>query len=990
MKKFIQIIPVAFAALAMTSCSNDDFFGFNGEEEDGITLTANVPEEIAEDGVTRAARASNGSGFQWNVGDELRVYDSKLQKYDVFTMKEGKTFFTLKGAKQYVTEKAGDNLDYSKAIFIGNPTGEISYGGWQPEGDNGVLTALVNIPSEITYKETNSKYISALPMWGDVTPSVGTLSEDTKSFETNLAYLSGQAKVIFKNGTKNATLAARAHSLRFATAADVAAGTLDVLGSAVTAAGIATPAEQTAIKTALESAFKEGGLGFEATATIAGNAGTKIGKCLVANQDAPLSGWFEARLEEEGYIQDTDNSAVKQPADRSFVRMNLAQANMKEYENVVFLPLAPQTYDLIVIEYSEDNGTTWKPMRAKFDYTVEYKGNGQFSNLWNATLQTKAYTLSYDIDGLESTYEIGRYMSMYNSANGSVELNLEGNFATISGKLPEMYTIYVPQLNHDMVVNITKDANDFLVKDKELVIADADGVTNFDKKVTINFQAFDGTSAKNVQIKTKRPIEITGDFSHISDITAANSSKLILGTEDKDITNVADVILAKADGETAVTEVEVNGGATDITKITNTDGVDLTINGGEVATVQLVKNAAQTITMTGGNISTKIAKPAADLTASFKVTVNTSGAALIKDAETKTTSANKLTYEFNSTYTAASATAGIAANEQANIYTAAQLASVGKGATTAFTLQTNVTVSAPFTSLAAIAGLTAFDGNNMTITNLNAPLFGALATTAAVTIKKLKIVNPTIATAANIGTITSSITKSANLQNIEVTGATLGAAFGSVTADQNAHTIGGLVGSFVAGAADQTLAIQDCSFAGTIQGYYNLGGFIGLAGHATNKGTVTITKTNDVADAGTYMSNVVLKKSYWKSDANDNNCGKVGNFIGSLNALKALTIGNGGKAKTFAKFFSANSVTAETIATANDEQARNCWLEFGRNKSGETTYQGMENQLFGFSTAIPDAITVFGMTKVKDGALVADGTTGAVAITLNNYINIFE
>ena len=120
------------------------------------------------------------------------------------------------------------------------------------------------------------------------------------------------------------------------------------------------------------------------------------------------------------------------------------------------------------------------------------------------------------------------------------------------------------------------------------------------------------------------------------------------------------------------------------------------------------------------------------------------------------------------------------------------------------------------------------------------------------------------------------------------------------------------------------------------------------------------------------------------------NCGKVGNFIGSLNALGTLTIGNAGKANAFAKFFSANSVTAETIATANDEQARNCWLEFGRNKVGETTYQGMENQLFGFSAALPDAITVFGKTKVKDGALVADGTTGAAAITLANYINIFE
>ncbi len=999
MKKIFKFIPVALAALAMTSCSNDDFFGLANGEEDGVKLIANVPDEIGEDGITRAARAIDGSGFQWSVGDVLRVYDSKLQKFDIFEMKEGKTFFTLKGTTQFVknTNEAG-NIDYAKAVFVGNPAGEISYGGWKQEGTDGVLTALVNIPNTIVYKEVNSKYISALPMWGDVTSKVSTLSDETATYETSLAYLSGQAKVVFKNGGKNANLYARAQSVRFATTAD--AGKKNVLGGDITDAMIATDAQKAAIKTALVAAFREGGAGYSTLATIASSS-QAIGNCLIANQDAPLSGWFEARLEDEGYIQNTTNSAVAQPEDRSFVQVNLAQANMNEYENVVFLPLAPQDYELLVIEYSED-GTTWKPLRAKFDYTVEYKGNGQFSNLWNEEQQTVTYSLSYEVTGLESTYEIGRYMSLYNSANGSVELDLEGNFATIDGKLPEMYTIYVPQLNHDMVVNIKKPTSagtDFTISAKNLVIADAEGVANWDKTVTINFEGFKAEATNNIQIKTKRPIQITGDFTNVANgIVAANSSKLVLGTETKAF-KAKVVNLAKGDGEDVVTAVEINDVTTPATKIetlTNTDGVGITINSGEVETLQLVKNAPQIITMNGGKISTAIAAPTADLTASFKVTVNSKGAAEIAKAVMKATgtgdAAKNLTYEFNATFdentTTASALGTLVPASGSSvtgcIFTAAQLLKAQTVTSpTTITLQADITADASaYTSFASTSlslndATTIFDGNGHAIKNLKQPLFATLSAN----VKNLSLTGVEIeATTHNVGALAKvfDVKTDAKVENVVVSGTKIGAEYSESGKAQSVFNVGGLFGQ-VTNSAAKKLTIDNCAVKlDAIQGYYNLGGFIGNATD-DNSNALSIEIVNNAAAKDMNKSNIAaFKKTFWANFLTDVNCGKVGYFIGGItnNSGKVkVTLGKSGQA--FNTFFSA-AATSFNTAVAQSSEASQGRLEFARNLGAAGTdkpFVGMTaipgvgtNQYIGYSTGTMDDISVWGGTTHSYGS----------------------
>lgn len=951
MKKIFNFIPVAVAAISLVSCSSDDFFGLNNQE-DKITLTANVE----ADDVTRASKDASGSNFTWATGDELRIYDSNLQKYDVFEKKADKNFFTLKGTTQFITEQKEGKLDYAYALF-GAGAG-ISYAGWKQDGATGVLTALVNVPAQLNYSEakasdgTTVTYNVGIPMWGTVTPSVAEYTGEAKSFETSMSKLAGQAKIVFKNGTKMDQLYARASALRFATAADVTAGKKCIDGTT------ACVAADAAIKTKIKAQLAD--LENNTFETVVTGGTNKIKEYLVADETKPMNGWYEARLETNGYLQNASDAVVQQPADRNTITAKLVQANMKDYENVVYLPLVPQTYEILAFEYSENAlpaYANYNLLRVDFDKEV--------TRTSNIGKMTKTYSLTYDVDGLESTYEIGRYMAMYNSANGSVELNLEGNFATIDGKLPEMYTIYIPQLNHDMVVTIKKPAlgNDFDISSKNLVIADAEGVTNFDKKVTINFEDFKAEATNNIQIKTKRPIEITGDFTDITNgIVAANSSTLTLGTEDNNI-KVGTVALAKADGETAVGEVVVNTkDATAITTLANTDGANITVNGGAITTLDVLNfNDTQTITMTGGSIATLTAGniAAAKVVGKKTVQVATSGEAVL--GTTAVTPKNKdannyLHFAFTSTLNAATlAAAGGLATAQADVYTAAQFYALQEGnvgADIAAVLQTNITIDpaaawAPMTLDADI--VTDIDGNGKTISGLKQPLFGTLK----VGVKDLALTNVEIEEYltgnSEIGALAKKfeVSDDKTIKNVTISGTSIGAKYDENGKAETVCNVGGLFGQVEGMVADKTLTIDNCAvtLTGAIQGRYNLGGFIGNA-VSTNK-AYTIDFVNTAAVAKRNKSNIAaFKKTFWANLLSDEHCGKVGYFIGGItNGTAAVNVNLGAGGQDFNTYFTAAATTFDT-GMAESSQAYLGKLEFARNVVGGKAFLGM--------TAIPD------------------------------------
>lgn len=983
MKKIFNFIPVAVAAISLVSCSSDDFFGLNSQE-DKITLTANVE----ADDVTRATKDASGSNFTWTTGDELRIYDSNLQKYDIFEKLSANNFFTLKGTTQFITEQKDGKLDYAYALF-GAGAG-ISYAGWKQDGTTGVMTALVNIPAQLNYSEgkasdgTTVTYNVGIPMWGTVTPSVSEYTGEAKSFETSLAKLAGQAKIVFKNGAKINQIYARASALRFATAADAAAPTLCIDGTNNCIA--ATAAIQTEIKTKLANLETNT---FETKLS----GGEKICKYLVADETKPMNGWYEARLETNGYLQNTSDAAVQQPAARNTVTAKLLQANLKDYNNVVYLPLVPQTYEILAFEYSE-NAT---PAYGNYNL-LRVDFNKEITRTSNIGKMTKEYSLTYDVDGLESTYEIGRYMKMYNSANGSVELNLTGDFATIDGKLPEMYTIYVPQLNYDMTVNINKSSADFDLTAKDLVIDDEEGVTDFSKELIINFDAFKAV-AKSVLIKTKRPITITGDFTGLTaatQVVAANTPALTLGSEDNDF-KVTKIDIAKADGETAVAEVAVNtAGATAIATLANTDGANITVNGGTITTLDVLKyDDTQTITMTGGEIATLTAGniAAAKVTAEKTINVSTSGAAVLgTTAVTENVVAAKkyLKFAFESTVTAATLTAG--ATAQANVYTAAQFVALADNSSDdtdfAATLKTNITIApaVAWTPIALDGDVTSIAGNNMTISGLNAPLFDNLT----VAVENLKLTNVAIeATTNTIGALAKTFTVAADktISNVTVSGTKIGAEYSEGGQAQAVYNVGGLFG-MVTNSAAKTLTIDNCAVTLTdaIQGYYNIGGFIGNAvDDNTNKLTIVIENTAAAKDQNK-SSIAAFKKTFWANFLTDENCGKVGYFIGGItnNSGKVdVTLGAGGQ--SFATYFSGSNVITNT-GVAESSEASLGKLEFARNNTGDKAFLGMtaipdvNYQYIGFSTGTMGTITVWGGTTHSYG-------TPATVVNWSDIVN---
>lgn len=983
MKKIFNFIPVAVAAISLVSCSSDDFFGLNNQE-DKITLTANVE----ADDVTRASKDASGSNFTWATGDELRIYDSNLQKYDVFEKKADKNFFTLKGTTQFITEQKEGKLDYAYALF-GAGAG-ISYAGWKQDGATGVLTALVNVPAQLNYSEakasdgTTVTYNVGIPMWGTVTPSVAEYTGEAKSFETSMSKLAGQAKIVFKNGAKVAQLYARASALRFATAADVTAGTLCIDGT--NACLEATAAIKTEIKTALADLENNT---FE---TVLPVAGQKICKYLVADETKPMNGWYEARLETGGYLQNADDAAVQQPVARNTITAKVLQANAKDYNNVVYLPLIPQTYDILAFEYSENAVpayANYNLLRVDFDKEI--------TRTSNIGKMTKEYSLQYAEAGLESTYEIGRYMAKYNNANGAVELDLTGDFATIAGKLDEMWTIYVPELKNDMVVTIHKSTADFDISTKPLIIADAEGVSNFDKKVTINFDGFKAEATNNVQIKTKRPIAITGDFTTIANgIVAANTPALTLGTKDADF-KAGTVAIAKADGETAVAEVTVNSNAaTAITTLSNTDGANITVNGGAITTLDVLNfNDTQTITMTGGSIATLTAGniAAAKVVGKKTVQVATSGEAVL--GTTAVTPKNKdannyLHFAFTSTLNAATlAAAGGLATAQADVYTAAQFYALQEGnvgADIAAVLQTNITIDpaaawAPMTLDADI--VTDIDGNGKTISGLKQPLFGTLK----VGVKDLALTNVEIEEYltgnSEIGALAKKfeVSDDKTIKNVTISGTSIGAKYDENGKAETVCNVGGLFGQVEGMVADKTLTIDNCAvtLTGAIQGRYNLGGFIGNA-VSTNK-AYTIDFVNTAAVAKRNKSNIAaFKKTFWANLLSDEHCGKVGYFIGGItNGTAAVNVNLGAGGQDFNTYFTAAATTFDT-GMAESSQASLGKLEFARNVVGGKAFLGM--------TAIPDVNYQYigystvgsgmGTIKVWGGATHSYGTPATV------------
>ncbi len=942
MKKIFSLLPAALGLIALTSCSSDDLFGDSNATVDlSDKLVVTVTEE--DDAVTRATRDVN-SKVAYEAGDLLRVYDSKLQAYDNFEYAEAgleKPTFILSADEANVGKREDGLFDYAYAIF-GSPDivdpANVSYAGWQ-DGEN---IALLKIQDAITHAEGKAKtatgdnqvvYTSTLPQWGTVEPVVSEVTKTGKSFNTSLRYLSGRAKVVFENGANNGTPVTnvRVTSLTYQSGYDA-----DDLATAT-----ATLAQKDDL----------GATGFVGT----------YSTLVTATGATPIAGWFEAVLdpdkENDGLrqIQSTINQDAVNVASGNVIAHTISSGTLTSYTNVFYFPIVPDTYDVLAFEYSDDGGASWKFI----DYLADYEvARGQKIETDGTIDLTVSNDLIVNVDYMQNCEAVSKVMSDNTITEAPVIINLNlGTPAeyvkTIDSDVESQYTIYIPQLKNNMTVNFTTKT----ILNKKLVIKDVVGADNNAYTVKFNFSSF--TNDKDIEINsTAQEVVLEGNYSALATeavnviggnvtVKADDNATTIINLVNTGTGNIAvdgddtnALSITKLDAGTA-TKVTVDGDATltTITNLNNEDCADVEISGGTVANVNL--DAAATITVNGDGVVSNIAN-ANDgaLDADVAITINSADNGIISAFATQNPTSTypgecvyTLSTEFTENTTITSATQP-ASNE---IYTAAQLNSIA-GWSNAATLMTAFTVTSGTWTSPNIK--VDFDGNDMSITNLNAPLFGEIQT-AVTSIENLNISGADItATAANTGVLA----KVSKASSLAVTNSTVA---GTISSEYN--FVGGLIGQVDASAAD----------------------------------AIVVFGTNSAASgaAATVTANVTLMntKEYTSTDVLDVTAGTWGEYVGSVVGAGTNT------AQVVVNFDCAGATTAHTASALMYNWKRDADFDtsyrvqiLGYLKPTDLDNSEATRQWIGFAGTATAAIPVVAPTDISNMILTYPMTVNGV------------
>ena len=196
--KIQKFIPVALAVLALASCSGDDLFN-DGKApvqkvKDGLTVTV---DEITFDGAVATRQGNTASGgVVWENGDQINVYDDKLQLFDEYA------FATNKFVGANDPDETNLEGDPSYALF---PADRVDYAGNKK--------AVMTIPELVIYDDesefgdgANRVYVSNLPLWGTATGAYPEANVDLhlltsvlrinikNAFADNINFLKGEAQ----------------------------------------------------------------------------------------------------------------------------------------------------------------------------------------------------------------------------------------------------------------------------------------------------------------------------------------------------------------------------------------------------------------------------------------------------------------------------------------------------------------------------------------------------------------------------------------------------------------------------------------------------------------------------------------------------------------------------------------------------------------------------------------------------------------------------
>lgn len=309
-----------------------------------------------------------------------------------------------------------------------------------------------------------------------------------------------------------------------------------------------------------------------------------------------------------------------------------------------------------------------------------------------------------------------------------------------------------------------------------------------------------------------------------------------------------------------------------------------------------------------------------------------------------------------------------------DVYTASQFLAID-GKETPTNLRTNIDLDdADWTPLTLKASLVC---DTVTISKVNVKtanandnigLFNVAAATSAahITISDLTVNGVTAALktagsgssmtytlAGAIGGVIGNVAntgKKTTLSNVHLTGTnTLG-----VNANIKTVNVGGLVGNATSEVELSNVSAENV----TIYGYHSLGGLIGAA-----SANVTISNAN------TKVSGLTINVTYSDSHADqDRNFGKVGGFIGTADLSKTITIGAA----------STNAIAAPSF-TLNDGQFAKNWFVATKTSGAFFQYYHSGQNYIGYSST---GITL--PTAESDYTSGVWSPTSALGTTINN------
>lgn len=938
MKRLIKLFPVALGLLALASCSNDEFAGGEYAQVGRQQLIANL--EAPNEAGTRAAFVPGTMSALWQKGDQFRVYDANLQKYDIYEC-DGSAI-ALKGSSAKVEAHA-------KALFPGN---QVFYAGYDDANDD--IIAVMNIKNSWAYEGQDviggtTGYVGALPMWGDVK------TESAEKLEVDLKYLTAYTDItVYGNFTNKIRV--------IAAAADV---TEDV------------------IKT------------------------TEVAALTAAQVDAttPLSGYFEAQLKDGGVLKKTDNAMV---AATNSVKPYIEVTGLGAAdESHVYIPIIPATYKNLMIQYWD--GAKWVTLKAYKNTTIA-RNTPIRKDLVLGTKPTTAVVSSLKdlndkiklaavTDGavLKVSIKEGSELATTETLqdldlnNKTLSLTIDGTIKNSTPNLP----LTIKNVGDGSVINVKIEGTEAVVLEnanamtlvgsatstgtaahKLLTVNGAGAVTlgngnagpfSTDMNVVVKgaaltVDAYSGTIAAidNDAAATDKAINITsGTVTAIGGNTPAAGIVTVNGGTVTDITTKTGAVNVGA--KAAVTNVTTETGAPSIssalTSLT-TKAATATI-AASVTTASFGANAT-VITLTG---TTKAADAVVKIgtlkgtkaDAAQTITVNSTDKAAIG---TVTFAKAGSTLTSSSSLSAGATVANIKTTEintNGEIYTAAQLAGVTTGKAYKLMGTINLNNIAAWTPVNISQD---FDGNKQIIQNVNgASLFGTIS---GGTVKDLTI--STVNNDADVkpikGGLAAQATGTVTVQNVAITDATIGknAEAAPTTAD-----FGGLFGK-----TNGTITLLDNKVTATINGYANMGGYIGnVAGGTVN---ILTTKADD-----TYKSVITFAQK--SGAASGLLFGTVGNFIGSITGTdvtvkvgKSGTTANAGAA--IANFM--DITTAGKGVTADNKEA----LGYFKNKIENNTkkFNGMQGNVtdvtgltlkyeVGYSTGTINSLTLYDKTE---------------------------